>query len=72
MTRQISIINMSVRKWKQFIITSGRHRIHVIDMRDTRERNKLTRTKRRYGTRTTRVNRHAKLINKSMINLSNY
>jgi hypothetical protein len=56
MTRQISIINVSVRKRKQFIITSVRHKIHVIDMRDTRERNELTRAKQRYGTRTTRVN----------------
>jgi hypothetical protein len=38
MTRQINIINMSVRKRKQFIITRKRRATRVIDTRDTCER----------------------------------
>jgi hypothetical protein len=57
---------------KLFINTHRRHTIHAIDMRDTRERNELAHAKQHCGMRTTCADRHAKLINKSMINLSNY
>ena len=43
MIRQIKIINVSVRKRKQFIIMRRRRAIHVIDTRDTREQPTATR-----------------------------
>jgi hypothetical protein len=64
MTRQINVINVSVRKQKQFIITSRRHATRVVDTRDTCERCTARRATCVSGTRdaskrraTTRANR---------------
>jgi hypothetical protein len=53
MIRQIKIINVSVRKRKQFIITRRRRATHVIDTRDTREQPATTRATTRKTARGT-------------------
>jgi hypothetical protein len=55
MTRQINIINVSIRKRKQFIITSRRRATHVIDTRYTCERRAARQATRAKDTRDART-----------------
>jgi hypothetical protein len=57
MTQHINIVNVSVRKRKQFIITSRRRATRIIDTRDTCERRAARQATRANDTRDARTRR---------------
>jgi hypothetical protein len=62
-TRQINVINMSVRKRKQFIITRRRRATHVVDTRHyTKQRVDGTRNNAHDGARHANSTRPAKIV----------